>query len=128
MLPGKITKPRKWFLGYFELRLTNTRMQTICLLLYEFLCISEKSSQTSISVVPNRGAVKRCQGCRQILNLLPFKFFTTKGGQIGIKPGKGAAQYFSVYRVPWTKKVEKHCSMQWQNWVHCCLVVVIQET
>jgi hypothetical protein len=35
----------------------------------------------STSVVPNRsaaahkGAVKRCQGCRQILNLLPFKVF-----------------------------------------------------
>jgi len=45
-------------------------------------------------VVPNRGAaahkgaVKRCQGCRQIVNFLPFLvFFTTKGAQIVIFAG-----------------------------------------
>ncbi len=42
--------------------------------------------ELSNPVVPNRGAaahrgaVKRCQGCCQILNLLPFKFFYHQGG------------------------------------------------
>jgi len=50
------------------------------------------------SVVPNRGAaahkgvVKRCQGCRQTLNLLPFKFFFTTMG--------GPNWHFSQVRVP----------------------------
>ncbi len=51
--------------------------------------------QLSTSVVPNRGAVKRYQGCRQILNLLPFN--TTKGAQnCHFSQGKGAAKFFSA--------------------------------
>jgi len=70
-------------------------------------------------VVPNRGAaahkgaMKSCQGCRQILNLIPFKFFfTTMGGpnchfsQVRVPP------IFSVLKgaVGQKIKVEKHCS------------------
>jgi hypothetical protein len=47
--------------------------------------------------VPNRGAVKRCQGCRQLLNLLPFLvLLLLRVPQIVIYPGKGAAKFFSV--------------------------------
>ncbi len=55
-------------------------------------------------MVPNRGAaahkgaVERYQGCRQILNLLPFfSFFTTKGApNCHFNEGKGAVKFFSV--------------------------------
>ncbi len=50
----------------------------------------------------HKGAVKRCQGCRQILNLLSFKFFATKGGPNWhfSQLGKGAAKFFfQSYRV-----------------------------
>jgi hypothetical protein len=50
------------------------------------------SMEASTAVVPNRGAVKRCQGCRQILNLQPFLvFFTTKSA---------SNCHFSLVRVP----------------------------
>ena len=56
-----------------------------------------------MAVVPNRGAVahkggvKTYQGCRQILNLLPFLvFFTTKGApNCHFSQGKGAAKFLS---------------------------------
>jgi hypothetical protein len=71
-------------------------------------------------MVPNRGAaahkgaVKRCQGCRQILNLLPFKlFFTTKGApdchfsQVRVPP-----IFFNLTGCRELKKVEKHWTTQ----------------
>jgi len=50
------------------------------------------------AVVPNRGAVKRYQGCRQILNLLPFLvLFTSKvAPHCHFSQGEGAAKFFSV--------------------------------
>jgi len=54
-------------------------------------------------VVPNRGAaahkgaVKRCQGCRQILNLLPLELFLPpRVAKIVILAFNGAAKFFSV--------------------------------
>ncbi len=71
------------------------------------------------AVIPNLGAAahksaaKKCQGCRQILNLLPFfnnVILYIRGCRLSFLAGEGAAQFFFSHKgCCESKRVEKYC-------------------
>jgi hypothetical protein len=70
-------------------------------------------------VIPNRGAathkgaVKRCPGCRQMFNLLPYECFTTWGAtNCHFLPGKGAAKYFLIPKGAMNQKRLKNTGLE----------------
>ncbi len=75
-------------------------------------------SKPNGAVIPNRGAAahqERCQGCRQIwitAFLLMFYYILCHQiviyNQIMVPP-----TFLKSWRVPRTKKVEKHCNIDW---------------
>jgi hypothetical protein len=74
-------------------------------------------------VVPNRGAaahkgaVKRCQGCRQILNLLPLELFLPpRVAKIVILACNGAAKFFSVLQGAVKQKRLKNTALDYHFW------------
>ncbi len=72
----------------------------------------------SSAVVPNRGAVKRCHGCRQIFNLLPFLVFILlrMPPELSYYPDKSAAKFFSVLQGAVNIKRLKNPALQSVIW------------
>jgi len=67
----------------------------------------------SRAVVPNRGC-RGTQGCRQILNLLPFLVFLTTKGALNchFSQSKGAAKFFSVLQGAVNQKRLKNTALE----------------